>query len=135
MTKVSHSSDRTPIGEHTEAHGHDGGKPPKAKHGSGSTSVHGGMTRQVNGQPITGGGHDASALDSLSGATVPLTRGVASPGWGNSTVRNGSQTVHPPASKQLKPVGIHPSMSKGAAHDQMLADLGASILSEAARSK
>lgn len=134
MAKFSHSSDRTHIGEHDRTHGYDGGKPPKPKHGGGVTTVHGQMHRNVGGKPVIGSGHDASYLDSLSGATVPGDVKSA-PGWGNGTVRTGNPTAIAPASKRLRPVAVHPNMSKGPAHDQMLADLGASILNEAVKCK
>lgn len=131
----AHSSDRTHIGEHEVTHGYDGGKKPLPKHGSGNTPTHGGMTRQVQGQPVTGGGSHKSYLDSLSGAIVPDARNTSVPGWGNETARAGNPMVHPPASKQLKPVAVHPSMSRGADHDKMLADLGAAVLASAVRNK
>jgi hypothetical protein len=134
MGKFSHSSDRTHINEHNGTHGYDGGKPPLPKHGGGTTTIHGGMSRVVDGKPIIGSGHDASYLDSLTGATVPGSVKSA-PGWGNATVRSGNPTVHAPASKRLRPVPVHPNMSKGADHDQMLHDLGASILNEAVKCK
>lgn len=127
----SHSSSREHINEHSNTHGYDGGKKPLPKHGSGITPVHGQMHRMVNGQPVTGGGSHASALDSLSGAIVPAGRNTATPGWGNESARSGNPMAHPPGSKNLKPVRIHPSMSKGTDHDQMLADLGAAVLRSA----
>lgn len=130
MAKFSHSSDRTHINEHTATHGYTGGKPPLPKHGGGVTTVHGQMHRNVDGKPVIGSGHDASYLDSLTGATVPGDVKSA-PGWGNSTVRSGNPTVHPPGSKNLKQVRIHPSMSRGAGHDQVLRDLGESCLAQA----
>ena len=131
---VAHSSSREHIGEQSLTHGYDGGKSPKPKHGSGVTPVHGGMTRQVQGAPITGGGWHKSYLDSLSGATVPDARNTAAAGWDSGgNLRSGNPMSHAPASKQTKRAPIHPSMSKGADHDQMLADLGEAVLKSAVR--
>jgi hypothetical protein len=132
---VAHSSDRMHICEHKNTHGYDGGKPPLPKHGSGVTPVHGQMHRIVNGKPVTGSGSFASYLDSVSGAVVPAGRNVATPGWGNATARSGNPMVHSPASKQLKPVAIHPNMTKGPAHAQALRDLGEAVLAQATRNK
>jgi hypothetical protein len=41
--------------------------------------------------------------------------------------------AHAPASKNVRPVKVHPSQSKGADHDQQLADLGRAILAQAVR--
>jgi hypothetical protein len=68
---VSHSSNREHIGEHNDVHGYIGGKSPKPKHGSAVTPVHGGMVHVTNGKTNLGGGDHKSALDSLSGASVP----------------------------------------------------------------
>ena len=131
-SRFSHSDDRSHINEQQAVHGYTGGKSSRVK--GGSVTVHGGMTRQQNGVALVGGGHDKSYLDSLSGATVPGPVRSA-PGWGNATARSGNPMVHPPGSKRTQAVRVHPNMSKGPAHDQMLADLGASILNEAVRNK
>lgn len=114
--------------------GHDGGNiartsGPKKFH---AVEVHPAMkTKSQSGQDALSG-HHASALDSLSGATVPAGR-VTAPGWGQGTVRSGNPMAHAPASKNVKPVKVHPSQSKGADHDEQLADLGRAILAQAAR--
>lgn len=131
----AHSSDRTHIGEH-HAVKLTLGKPPKPKHGSGNTPVHGGMHHVTNGKPVTGGGSNRSYLDSLSGTVVPDARNTAAAGWDTGgNVRSGNPMVHAPAGKNLKPVKIHPSMSKGADHDKMLSDLGAAVLRSAVANK
>lgn len=87
--------------------------------------------------PKSGGdalsGHHASAIDALSGATVPEGGNRTAPGWGSGTVRSGNPTAHAPGSKNTKAVPIHPSMSRGAAHDEQLAELGRAVLAQAVR--
>jgi len=133
----AHSSSREHIGEHYGLLGL--GKQPKPKHGSGVTAIHGGMTRQIDGAPVTGGGSHKSYLDSLSGAVVPSgmfgkAANESTPAWGNSGRKEGNPTNFEagllPGSKVTPPARIHPSMSKGADHEQMLRDLGESVLRE-----
>ena len=122
------------LGPHIRGHDRPGELP---RDGKGKLNrpvpVHGGITRQVQGQPVTGGGSHKSYLDSLSGATVPDARNTAAAGWGNGSMRSGNPMAHAPASKQTRRVPIHPAMSKGADHDQMLADLGEAVLKSAVR--
>jgi len=90
---VSHSDSREHIGEHLTT----GGKPK-----GGTVMVHPGMrTRGQNGADALSG-HHASALDSLSGATVPAARNMTAPGWGNAGVQSGHPLAKPPGSKNVK---------------------------------
>ncbi len=94
-------------------------------------AVHDAMrTRSAAGDAL--GGTHKSYLDSLTGATVPGASTTA-PGWGSGTVRSGNPMAHAPAGKTLRQVPVHPSQSKGAAHDQQLAELGRAILREAVK--
>jgi len=99
--------------------------------------VHDGMrTRSAAGEAYSG--QHKSALDALTGATVPTGSGMASaPGWGNGSVRSGDPTAHAPASKVLKPVAItpgHRSRTSKMDHEQ-LAELGRAILAQAVSNK
>jgi hypothetical protein len=124
---VSHSSDRTHIGEHAATHGYDGGKPPLPKHGSGISPVHGGMHRVVGGKVIAGGGHEASMVD---GGTVPAARNMATPTWGNSGLQSGNPVPRPAAEKRLKAVPIAFGQSRGR-QDSDLHELGTAMLEAA----
>jgi hypothetical protein len=132
MTKIiSHISHG--LGDHATGHAQsdlarDGA--PKKVH---AIAVHDGMRTKSKSGANALSGHHASALDSLSGATVPATRNMSAPGWGQGTVRTGNPLAHPPGSKNTKRAAIHPSMSKGAAHDDMLHELGQSILRNAVK--
>lgn len=127
---VSHSADRTHIGEHTRTNGYTGGKDPKPKHGGGVTPVHGGMVHVTDGKPVTGGGSSRAYLDSMSGATVQPGKGTMSaPGWSNGTVRSGNPMVHAPASKVLTPPAVHPSMKDQTTDN--LQELGRAVLAQA----
>lgn len=90
--------------------------------------IHGGMAKQTDSGAVAFGGDHATALDSVSGRTVPAGRSVATPGWGNGTARSGNPMLHEPGSKNVKPVAVHPNMTRGANHDQMLAELGRAVL-------
>jgi len=127
----SHSSDRTHINEHNAAHGYDGGKAPKAKHGGANTPVHGGMHRVVDGKPTMGGGSHASYLDSIiSGAVVPAARNTAQPGWGNASARSGNPMVHAPAGKVLSAPKVSFGTKSQSASGRDLSELGRAILDE-----
>jgi len=104
-----------------------GGKPKHTQ----ITPVHGGMVRVTNGKAITGGGHAASALDSLSGQVVVPGCVTAQPGFGNGGVQSGHPLAKAPAGKNLKPVPPSFGMSRGAKGDHDLAALGSAILDEA----
>ncbi len=114
--------------------GHDGGNTartsgPKKVH---AVAVHDGMKTKIQSGADALSGHHASAIDSLSGATVSPAN-MTAPGWGNGTVRSGNPLAHPPGSKNVKPVKVHPSMSKGSDHDEQLAELGRAVLAQAVR--
>ena len=74
-------------------------------------------------------GHHASALDSLSGATVPSGGTRSAPGWGNSGARDGNPLAHPPASKVTKVAP--PSFGQRSRTAPHSADLGEAILKQA----
>ena len=78
-----------------------------------AVAIHGGMVKHTaDGNFRAFGGHDASYLDSLIGATVGGDVKSA-PGWGNGSVRTGNPTAIAPAGKRLRPVAVHPNMTKG----------------------
>ncbi|MGH7223786.1 MAG: hypothetical protein ACRELF_11195 [Gemmataceae bacterium] len=93
--------------------------------------VHGGMSRQVNGVTITGGGHVASALDSLTGAVVPVGRTTA-PGWGNKGVTNGNPLVKAPGPKTKQSrVQLSFGMKPRTDDQAMMHELGEAVLEQA----
>lgn len=94
--------------------------------------IHGGMVRHVQGAAITGGGHLASALDSLTGATVPAGRNTAQPGWGNSGVSDGNPLVKLPGPKSTL-TRVQPSFGQASRTNDKLAlhEIGEAILREA----
>jgi hypothetical protein len=129
MTKINHISHG--LGDHVT--GHHGtniaqnGAPKKVT----AIEVHSGMrTKSAAGDAY--GGQHKSALDALTGATVPAGR-VTAPGWGSGTVRSGDPTAHAPASKNVRPVPVHPSQSRGADKDNAMHELGRAILEQAGR--
>jgi hypothetical protein len=95
------------------------------------TPVHGGMTRQVQGQPITGGGHLASALDATSGQVVVPGIPNSTPGYGNSGVQSGHPFAKAPGGKNLAPVKPSFGMKSQSASNADHAALGAAILDAA----
>ncbi len=100
--------------------------------------VHPGMVTRTASSGDAYSGQHKSALDSLTGATVPTGRGTASaPGWGQGTVRSGNPMAHAPASKNLRPVAIKPGMrSRTSNHtDDQLAELGRAVLAQAVTNK
>ncbi len=114
--------------------GHDGGNiartsGPKKVH---AVEVHSAMRTKSQSGADALSGHHASAIDAMSGATVPAGK-ITAPGWGNASARTGNPMAHAPASKNVKPVKVHPSQTKGAAHDDQLAELGRAILAQAVR--
>lgn len=95
--------------------------------------AHGMQTATNSGGTAYGGDHK-SALDSVSGNVVVPERGNrTAPGWGDASVRSGHPFAKPPASKNLRPVAVHPSQSRGANHDAQLQELGRAILDQAVR--
>jgi hypothetical protein len=127
ISHLSHGMGDAVKGHHGSNIAQDG--TPKRLH---AVAVHDGMkTKSQSGQDALSG-HHASALDAMSGATVPAGK-VTAPGWGNASARTGNPMAHAPASKNVKPVRVHPSQTKGADHDQQLADLGRAILAQAVR--
>jgi hypothetical protein len=96
------------------------------------TPVHGGMTRQVQGQPITGGGHVASALDAISGQTVVPGIPNSTPGYGNTGVQSGHPLAKAPGGKNLKPVAPSFGMrSRGPSPDSAMHEIGEAMIAEA----
>jgi hypothetical protein len=132
MKKINHISHG--LGEHVVGHSVPGNLArdgaPKKVH---AIAVHDGMRTKSQSGADALSGHHASALDSLSGATVPAGRVASVPGWGNGAVRSGNPLAHAPASKNVKRTPVHPSMSRGADHDNMLHELGQSVLREAVK--
>jgi hypothetical protein len=130
VSHVSHGQ-----GDHATGHAVKGniardGAPKRIE----AVAVHGGMSRTTNGNTITGGGHAASALDSLTGATVPAARNTAQAGWGNKGVRDGNPTAKPPGpQKKLTRVapafGMRSRTNEG--HQSPLHELGEAVLDAA----
>lgn len=92
MKRISHISHG--MGEHVTGHGGNciatNGAPKKIT----AIAVHDGMRKTGNfhdGAAL--GGDHSSALDSLSGATVPARGSMATPGWGNGSLRSGGPIV------------------------------------------
>jgi hypothetical protein len=104
-----------------------GGKP---KHQN-VVPVHGAMTRQVQGKTLIGSGHDASALDSMSGAIVPEGGSKSVPGWGNALARAGNPLVRAPGSKVTAKPAIAFGMRNSSARGSHDLDLGEAVLREA----
>jgi hypothetical protein len=132
MTKViNHISHG--LGDHVTGHTHPGNiardGAPKKVH---EIAVHDGMRTKSKSGADALSGHHASALDSMSGATVPAARNMSAPGWGQGSVRTGNPLAHPPGSKNTRRAPVHPSMSKGADHDNALHELGQAVLRQAA---
>jgi hypothetical protein len=94
--------------------------------------AHGMQTKAASGATAYGADH-RSGLDSVSGATVVPGVVKAQPGYGNAGLQSGHPFARPPGSKNVRAVPVHPSQSKGAEHDQQLADLGGAILAQAVR--
>jgi len=94
--------------------------------------AHGMRTKSQSGADALSG-HHASAIDSLTGATVPERGSNTQPGWGAGTVRTGNPLVHPPGSKNLRSVAVHPKMTRGADAHNKMRELGRAILDEATR--
>lgn len=93
--------------------------------------IHGGMHRVVQGQPVTGGGHHASALDAVSGNTVVPGNVRTAPGWGNAGVQSGHPFAKAPSTKATRPVAVKPGMrSRTHPHTP---ELGRAMLAEAFR--
>ncbi len=127
VNHLSHGMGDAVKGHHGSNVAQDGA--PKRLH---AIEVHPGMRTKSQSGADALSGHHASALDSMSGATVPAGK-ITAPGWGQGTVRSGNPMAHAPASKNVRPVKVHPSQSKGAAHDDQLAELGRAILAQAVR--
>jgi hypothetical protein len=88
--------------------------------------------------PKSGGdalsGHEASAIDSLSGATVVPGAIKTAPGFGNSGVQSGHPFAKAPATKRLTRVAPAFGMSgPGMVAPDDLHELGAAVLAEAAK--
>lgn len=80
-------------------------------------------------------GHEASAIDAMSGATVQpgKTTSTAKPGWGNGTMQTGHPFATPPGSKRLTEAKPSWGAKDGDGKDcGDLADLGRAVLAEAA---
>ena len=78
------------------------------------------------------GGDHASAIDSLSGVTVPAARNTSTPGYGKAGVQSGHPFAKAPGSKTLKPIPPSFGMrSRSAAPDTDMHALGAAILDAA----
>jgi hypothetical protein len=98
---------------------------PKKVH---SVAIHGGMSKQTKSGYVAFGGDHASAIDSLSGNTVPAAN-MAAPGWGNAGVQSGHPFAKAPASKVARPTP--PSFGQRSRTAPHSAELGAAILQEA----
>lgn len=121
-------------GDHLKGHAVPGvlgrdGAPKRAT----SVKIHGGMVRHTaDGSYRAFGGDHASAINSLSGVTVPAARNTSTPGFGNSGVQNGHPFAKAPGSKNLKPVPPSFGMrSRSAAPNTDMHALGAAILDAA----
>ncbi len=99
---------------------------PKRVH---SIEVHPGMqTRSKSGADVLSG-HEASAIDALSGATVVPGAVTTAPGYGNAGVQSGHPFAKPPGAKNLKPA--QPSFGQRSRTAPHSAELGAAILAQA----
>jgi hypothetical protein len=120
------------LGQHLEGHAVKGniardGAPKRAT----VVKINGGMAKQMSNGFRAAGGDHASALDSLSGVTVPAGKTVSTPSWGNATARSGNPTVHAPVGKRLAPVKPSWGMKSQSASGRSPTDLGEAILNEA----
>lgn len=95
--------------------------------------INGAMVRHTaDGSYRAFGGDHASAINSLSGVTVPAARNTSTPGYGNAGVQSGHPFAKPPGSKNLKPVPPSFGMrSRSAAPNTDMHALGAAILDAA----
>ncbi len=122
------------LGDHVEGHAVKGNiardGAPKRVH---DIKVHGGMVKHTaDGSYRAFGGDHASAINSLSGVTVPAARNTSTPGYGNAGVQSGHPFAKAPGSKNLKPVPPSFGMrSRSAAPNTDMHALGAAILDAA----
>lgn len=128
VSHVSHGG-----GEHVTGHAVPGNvaRDGAPKHIS-VTPIHGGMVRQVQGEPITGGGHHASALDAISGQTVVPGSIKSTPGYGNAGVQSGNPLGRAPGGKNLGRVSVSFGMrSRGPNPDSAMHEIGEAMIAEA----
>lgn len=119
-------------GQHTEGHAVKGnlardGAPKRSY----PVKVHGGFHKITqSGQNVLP--HVADALDSLTGATVPVGRNVAQAGYGNDGVSHGNPTLKPPGPAK-KLTRVQPSFGMKRQTDPSLAlhELGDAVLQAA----
>lgn len=124
MAKFSHFShgEADTAGHHLPGNIARDGAPKRVT----ATAVHPGMTRRVQGQTIVAGGHEAAALDALSGQTIVPGNIKSTPGFGNAGTTGGNPLATPPGSKNLKAAAVSPGMrSRTSPHSS---ELGAAIL-------
>jgi hypothetical protein len=94
-------------------------------------NVHSAMKTRTQSGGDALSGHEASGIDSVSGATVPGNV-TATPGYGNAGVQSGHPLAKAPGAKRLTPVA--PSFgqrSRGPRPDDNLHALGTAMLAEA----
>ena|ERR1700720_358123 len=126
MTRINHLSHG--LGDAVTGHTHPGNiardGAPKKVH---AVNVHSGMrTRSKSGADAMSG-HEASAIDSLTGqATVPGSIKSA-PGYGNSGVQSGHPFATAPGGKRLTPVRAAFGMKSA----DNLEELGRAVLAQA----
>lgn len=102
---------------------------PKRVH---DIKIHGGQFKHTaDGSARAFGGDHASAIDSVSGVTVPAGRNVAQAGYGNQGVQSGHPFAKAPQSKNVKPAQpVIGQRSRTSDHTKMH-ELGAAILDAA----
>jgi hypothetical protein len=126
MKRINHLSHG--LGDHVTGHTHPGNiardGAPKKMH---AINVHSGMrTRSKSGYDAMSG-HEASAIDSLTGqATVPGSI-KSTPGYGNSGVQSGHPLARAPGAKRLTPA--RPAFGMKSETD--LHELGRAVLAQA----
>ncbi len=95
--------------------------------------VHGGMVKHTaEGNYRALGGDHASAIDALSGASIPAAGTMSTPGYGNAGVQSGHPFAKAPGGKNLGPVKPSFGMrSRTAAPGTDMHALGGAILNAA----
>lgn len=125
------------LGDHVTGHAVPGniardGSPKRAY----PVKIHGGQVKHIaDGSYRAFGGDHASAIDAVSGVTVPAGRNVSTPGYGNAGLQSGHPFAKAPGSKNLTRVetsfGMR-SRNPGVAElGSKLHELGAAILDQA----